>query len=83
MHLKALADAAFRVVPGHREAMNPESMHTDPRKACSDVTAPWERTVFMGSGFGPAGRPGMTKVILSQALRSGQRPRLEGRTTLM
>jgi hypothetical protein len=34
------------VIPGYREAADPESV--------------FQRPVFMGSGFDPAGRPGMT-----------------------
>ncbi len=49
--------------------MNPEPMSTDPEKCVPRPVTTSEETVFMGSGFGPAGRPGMTKVVLSQALR--------------
>jgi len=56
--------STLRVIPGHRAAMNPEPMHTDFLKVDSNAAADFlDKTVFMGSGFGLAGRPGMTTVI--------------------
>jgi hypothetical protein len=49
--------------------MNPEPMHTDLEKRVPTPQPPSAKPVFMGSGFGPAGRPGMTEVISGQALR--------------
>ena len=43
----------FSVIPGRRAAANPEPMNTDGAKRAM--------TVFMGSGFSPAGCPGMTE----------------------
>jgi hypothetical protein len=65
--------AFVRVIPGHRAAMNPEPMHTDLEKHVPTPASTWDTTVFMGSGFGPAGRPGMTKVISGQTLRGANR----------
>ena len=59
--------------------MNPEPVNTELTKVRSHATDTSEKTVFMGSGFGLEGRPGMTKVISSQTLRSPHRGRLEGR----
>jgi hypothetical protein len=80
--LETLADV-FLVIPGHRAAMNPEPMHTDLEKRVPTPHPPSAKPVFMGSGFGPAGRPGMTRAISGQALRSAQRGRLEGRRIVM
>jgi hypothetical protein len=43
--------------------MNPEPMHTELTKKHSDAAATTNEPVFIGSGFGPTGRPGMTKII--------------------
>jgi hypothetical protein len=57
------------VIPGHRVAMNPGPMNTDFEQLVSTPQHTLDETVFMGSGFGPLGRPGMTRVILGQAFR--------------
>src|SRR5581483_8804122 len=47
----------------------------EPRKAPVDAATSRQKTVFLGSGLGPMGRPGMTKLISSQAFRRGTRAR--------
>ena len=56
----------FPVVPGHRAAMNLESMNTDIEKEVSTSPTTLDRAVFMGSGFGLEGRPGTTTETSSQ-----------------
>ncbi len=80
MRLGRRLSAFLLVIPGHRAAMNPEPMNTDLEKCVPRPATTSEETVFMGSGFGPAGRPGMTKVVSSQTPRSPRSERLEGRT---
>ena len=63
-------DQFSRVIPGHRAAMNPEAMHTEGEKRVSRLKNNSSMTVFMGSGLGPAGRPGMTKIVSNQIPRS-------------
>jgi hypothetical protein len=63
MHLKALPDAVFRCHSEASRSDEPGTHEQEPAKSVFDAAAPWERTVFMGSGLGPADRPGMTKVI--------------------
>jgi len=46
--------------------MNPELMNTDREKLISAPQNSVGQTVFMGSGFGPMGHPGMTRVISGQ-----------------
>jgi hypothetical protein len=69
--------------------MNPEPINTDLEKCVPRPAGALDKPVFIGSGFGPAGRPGMTKIVSRQFLRSGpirnagllrvSCPRLEGR----
>jgi hypothetical protein len=59
--------------------MNPEPMNTDlERRVPTPETL--GQPVFMGSRFGPAGRPGTTEIVSSQALRRERSDRLEGLT---
>ena len=54
--------------------MNPEPMHTGREKAALAPQPTLEEPVFMGSGFGPTDRPGMTGIISSQALGTHSDP---------
>jgi hypothetical protein len=69
MCLRSSEGTISPVIPGHRAAMSPEPMHTDLENYVGTFAGNLDNTVFMGSGFGPMGRPGMTKVISSQTLR--------------
>jgi hypothetical protein len=59
------------VIPGHREAMNPEPRNTVLSCFYANDTEHLAKSVFMASGFGPAGHLGMTEAIFSQPLRIG------------
>jgi hypothetical protein len=48
------------VIPGHCAAMSPEPMNTGGCRLAPMHGASSSAAVFMGSGLGPAGRPGMT-----------------------
>jgi hypothetical protein len=48
--------AVSSVIPGHRAAMSPEPLHTDLENYVATFAGNSDKTVFMGSGFGPTGR---------------------------
>jgi hypothetical protein len=66
--LEMLADV-FSRHSGASRSDEPGTHAHGPRKARSDAATPSAKPVFMGSGFGPAGRLGMTRAISGQALR--------------
>jgi hypothetical protein len=49
--------------------MSPEPRNTDGENGGGDASESLDMAVFMGSGLGLTGRPGMTKVISGQTLR--------------
>jgi hypothetical protein len=55
--LRSSERAVCPVIPGHRAAMSPEPMHTDLENRVATFAGNLDKTVFMGSGFGPTGRP--------------------------
>lgn len=53
------------VIPGRRAAASPEPMNTTDSEEAARAMIIAADTMFMGSGLGPPGRPGMTKRPLS------------------
>jgi hypothetical protein len=50
------------VISGRGIAANPEPTNTAVSKGASSFVQHPQPSVFLGSGFDPAGRPGMTKM---------------------
>jgi hypothetical protein len=75
-------DYSFPCHSGAGASQNPEPMNTGRRKTGRDAGANLDKPVFMGSGLGPAGRPGMTKVISGQVLRRLAKRGHEGRNSV-
>jgi hypothetical protein len=74
----ALGRGAYHtVIPGRGSAASPEPMNTGAENDAPTVGTDTARSVVMGSGPGPAGRPGMTE---EWGLEEWQIPREAGRT---